>query len=503
MPSLRTWSSLALVMAVAGPAVAAQAASPEAQAAAFVHAGNTLDEDSIRAWVVAGSRAGVSPDTSVVGDVAARLLQLFSGWRGFRVHSYKTYRHGARVSAVGVIGQSLRTRQWFEIQLGTDSLPPYRVGNTFINDYTAPVELPPGRLGDTAVRRWLSDYLDSLVARDSFSGAVLVARHDTVLLQRAVGFADHAAGRALTLDTPLDMASGGKMFTAVAVTQLVAAGRIHLDDPVSRSLPDYPDTAFARHATVRELLTHTSGLGDYWDSTYEAAWDSITTLAQMLPFVLRHPPDLPPGREFRYSNSGYLLLGLIVERMSGRSYYDYVSRHIFQPARMTHTGYPLVDAVNHTVAREYLDRAAEGPGHDPDRDPGAWIPARHQRRGTSAGGAYSTVGDLLRFEAALSGHRLLDAALTDSLLAGRVPTRPGSDRRYGFGFYRFVLGADIPAYGHGGLAPGLMFEFRVIPRLGYTFVLFQNHDGPALPRVLENLEALALRDTVRVESHTR
>jgi CubicO group peptidase (beta-lactamase class C family) len=497
------WPALALVIVVSATGLAAQADSPEAQAAAFVQAGNTLDEDSIRAWVVAGSRAGVSRDTSAVADVAARLLRLFSDWRGFRVHGYRTYRTGGHVSAVGVIGQSARTHQWFEIQLGTDSLPPYRVGNTFINDYTAPVDLPAGRLGDTAVRRWLSDYLDTLVARDSFSGALLVARHDTVLLQRAVGFADHADGRALTLDTPIDMASGGKMFTAVAIAQLVAAGKIRLDEAVIRYLPDYPDTVFARHATVRELLTHTSGLGDYWDAAYEAAWDSITALAQVLPFVLRHPPDLPPGREFHYSNSGYILLGLIIERVSGTSYYDYVARHIFAPAGMTHTGYPLVEAGNRTVARDYLDRPPAPDDQEApslDRDPGAWVPARHARRGTSAGGAYSTVGDLLRFALALRTHRLLDASLTDSLLTGRIPTRPGSDRRYGFGFYEFPLSHGLVEYGHGGLAPGLMFEFRVIPRLGYTFVLFQNYDGPALPRVLENLETLARRDTVRVDS---
>jgi len=177
------------------------------------------------------------------------------------------------------------------------------------------------------------------------------------------GVGDAPRGLTVTRHTRFGMASGSKMFTAVAVLQLAQAGKLSLADPLIRP-SGFPNQESARRATVHTLLTHTAGAGNYWDDAYEREWGTITELRQMLPFVLAHLGASPPG-EFSHSNSGYVLLGLVVEAVSGTSYFDYLQRHVFEPTGMRATGFPIRGEAAPDTALPYepeVDAGAVKPG---------------------------------------------------------------------------------------------------------------------------------------------
>src|SRR5207248_270483 len=175
-----------------------------------------------------------------------------------------------------------------------------------------------------------------------------------------------------------------------------------------------------------------------------------------------------PGARFGYSNSGYVLLGLVVERVSGKSYYSYVARHVFRPAGMTATGC-------FWKSRRVPNRAV---GYEPSGRPDT---ASLPPRGTSAGGCYSTAGDMLRFANALFGHRLLSPAMTRTVTTGKVAA-PGG--RYGYGFG--IRGPrSSPTVWHNGGSPGAGAELDVNPKLGYTVVVLANVGYPLVAPALD------------------
>jgi CubicO group peptidase (beta-lactamase class C family) len=206
------------------------------------------------------------------------------------------------------------------------------------------------------------------------------------LAAKAFGWEDREAKRKVTLDTKFRIGSMNKMFTAVATLQLVAAKKLSLDGTVGNYLPDYPNKEIAEKVTIRHLLTHTGGTGDFFGPEYNVKRQSIKTLADYIALFGTCAPRFAPGSRDAYSNYGFLLLGNIIERVSGQNYYDYVAKHIFIPADMTNTGsLPEEEDVPHRAAA-YTHK--EG-----------WVSAADTLpyRGTSAGGGYSTASDLLKF----------------------------------------------------------------------------------------------------------
>jgi len=326
---------------------------------------------------------------------------------------------------------------------------------------SGPAPFPDGlalsTLADSVSRR-----IDQLAARGQFDGALLLASADgPPLLRRAWGEANRASGADNTPDTRFTLASTGKMFTAVAIAQLVERNRVALDSPVARYLPDYPDREFARRATVRQLLNHTSGLGSYWGAEFERRRAELLTPSDHLPLFVNEPRPFEPGARFRYSNAGFQVLGVIIERVSGLSFYDYVQRNIFAPAGMTRTGYytPSGQAPDNTA----LGYTGDG-GQLRDNENGREI------RGGPAGGGFSTVDDLLRFGRALLGGSLIRRATLDQLTSGS-----SDGGRYGLGFMTIGEGA-ARAFGHNGGAPGMGTWFLVWPERGMIEVLLTNRD---------------------------
>ena len=289
---------------------------------------------------------------------------------------------------------------------------------------------------------------------------------DKILLQDAWGLADREAGIPNTPDTKFRIGSMNKMFTAVATLQLVEAGKLALDDPIGNDLPNYPNQELAAKVTVRHLLTHTGGTGDIFGPQFEQQPPDPARAQRLCRPVRFRGLAFEPGARFEYSNYGYVLLGALIEAVSGQSYYDYVRTNIFHPAGMTSTdSLPESDDVPHRAVG-YL---RSGNGWVPNTDTLPW-------RGTAAGGGYSTVGDLTRFAQALSSGTLISPATLAEA------TRP-HEQNYGFGF---TLGQDpVPFYGHGGGAPGMNGDLRVYPELGYVVVGLSNLDPPAASNLID------------------
>jgi D-alanyl-D-alanine carboxypeptidase len=314
----------------------------------------------------------------------------------------------------------------------------------------------------------LEDYAGGLPTAIDFSGTLLLAQQDTVEFQAAYGLANRRTGRPNTLDTRFNLASLSKMFTAICILQLVDEGRISLHAPIGTYLPDYPDPVAAEQVTVEHLLMHTSGIGNYWEGLDALAGDWPDTHSDYLPLFADIPLAHTPGTDFAYSNGGYIVLGLIIEAITGTDYFDHVQTAVLDPAGMPNTAFERMETPNPDRAVGYM-RSREHPGEWEDCTP------RWERRGSAAGGAFSTVGDLHRFARALTGHRLLSARMTDTLLQGRLETPVG---HYGYGVIEQRLNGRR-VLGHSGGHYGVAVELMIFPDDGTVFIVLTNGDVDA------------------------
>lgn len=331
-----------------------------------------------------------------------------------------------------------------------------------------PESLDIPRLDRDAAVAGLAARAAELAAADEFAGAYLVARDGQVLAQGALGAADRRAGVANTLDTRFRYGSAGKMFTAVAVLQLVEAGKLSLDGSVDTYLSGYPNRELAK-VTLRQLLTHTGGTGgiDIFGPEFAANREALRTHADYLEHHGARGPAFPPGSQVEYSNFGYVLLGAILENVSGKDYYALLQEKVFAPAGMTRTG------------AEPESTRVEGRAVAYRRKDGAWVDAADTLpwRGMAAGGGYTTVGDLLKFAQALQSGKLLSPTML-----GQATSPQMQENWYGFGFITVGEG-PLRRYGHGGDADGMNADFRVYPESGWVLVSLSNLDPPAAYRL--------------------
>ena len=293
----------------------------------------------------------------------------------------------------------------------------------------------------------LGNTLDSLSAAGQFSGAVELSRDGKTLFAQAYGMADRAAMRPNTVATEFNIGSINKVFTATAIRQLAAAGRISLDSTLGYYWPDYPNTA-ARKATIRQLMTHQAGLGgNIFDAPPGGNRHHIKHNNDYLQLFVSEPQAFVPGTSRRYCNACYVVLGILIERLSGEDYYGYIQRHIYAPAGMTHTGSYTVDSLPPNTALGYTTGEEDAPPGTPLHANTAELPGR----GSAAGGGYSTTGDLLRF--------------VEALRAGKVPSGPpaGIGVAGGSGGLNAVVEGDLPG--------------------GYDLAVAANLDPPAAERV--------------------
>jgi len=365
---------------------------------------------------------------------------------------------------------------WFNLELQPD-------GAHYISALRArPIARPAGfelpRMSEPEVFSGLRARLEKDSAADRFSGAVLVTRKGKTLFSGAYGLADRDKKLPNTLDTRFRIGSMNKMFTATAILQLVQAGKIGLTDPLGKYLPDYPNRDVATQVTIHHLLTHTGGTGDIFGPEYDAHRLELRTLDDYVALYGKRNLRFEPGSRWEYSNYGMLLLGIVIERVSRQSYYDYVAQKIFKPAGMTRSG----------SQPESQPVAGRSVGYMRAPAQAEWVPNTDTLpyRGTSAGGGYSTVGDMVRFAEALVSNKLLDAKHTQLLLTGKVNAVGSVQYAYGFEDARKPDGTG--AVGHGGAAPGMNGELRIFPKSGYVVAVLANLDPPAAQRAWMFLE---------------
>ncbi|MBA3341305.1 MAG: beta-lactamase family protein, partial [Gemmatimonadaceae bacterium] len=277
----------------------------------------------------------------------------------------------------------------------------------------------------------IDSFVQRRVASDSFSGVVMFTRNGVPVYQRAAGLADRDRGSAMTINTKLQIASTTKLFTQIAIRQLEQAGKLSLSDTVGKFLPDYPNSVVRRKVTVEQLLRHRSGVGSFWNEKFMTTRAKVRTVQDYLELFQNDSLLFEPGTSEAYSNGGYVLLGAIIERVSGKSYQGYVQEKIFHSAGMTET-VPYDSRVSRTNAAVGYTTQPLGGGMTGDRRL-AGVGARRaatggiRRPNTSfqagvsgpAGDHYSTVVDFLKLANALVSHRLLDSARTAAVLGAR------------------------------------------------------------------------------------
>lgn len=330
----------------------------------------------------------------------------------------------------------------------------------------------------------LESLIEKAAVEDSFSGAVLVAKDGKPIFEKAVGFANKETKLRNKTTSRFNLGSINKSFTSVAIGQLAQQGKLGYTDTIAKHLPDYANKPVAEKVTIHQLLTHTSGLGDYLNSESLA---QIKTLRELLPLFINQPLLFEPGQKVQYSNSGYVVLGLVIERLSGRSYYDYVNENIFKPARMTRTDSYELDQKVDDLAVGYTSMTREGPQPGPRRANTSTLAGK----GSSAGGGYSTVEDMLKFANALSASKLLKPEFTEMVFTGGGPQRPAGAGRGGYGFMQNQKDG-IRIVGNGGGGPGVNAMFRIYFGRGYTVVVLSNYDPPSAERIAGKINEMIL-----------
>jgi CubicO group peptidase (beta-lactamase class C family) len=364
---------------------------------------------------------------------------------------------------------------WRAFMITTDPADPGRFVGLQLQPARPPSDLPaPEPLALEAAMEQLDAAVDRLAAADAFSGAVLVARDGEVVYGRALGEASKRFGAVNTMDTRFNLGSMNKMFTALAVCRLAEQGRLSLDDPLSKWVDEsWLPTEVAERIRIRHMLNHTSGLGSYFT---DAFWSGSRTLHRRLedfkPLVRGESLAFEPGTAWRYSNTAFLLLGVVIERASGEDYFEHIRRHVYAPAGMSRSDSYEMDVPVENLAIGYVPEW--GPDGAKRWRNNLYL---HVIKGGPAGGGFSTVRDLLAFDAALRSGTLCSPETREAMWTAR-PEAASPDYGYGFSVARGPLGRVV---GHGGGFPGLNGQLDMYLDAGYTVAVLSNYDRGASP----------------------
>lgn len=381
--------------------------------------------------------------------------------------------------------RSTLTGQWYRVGVKVATVPP----NDIVS-FSRSVIPPPPQVAAHSVRseQEIADevgaLLDKMTAADMFSGVALVTKDDRPIFEKAYGLASKDPAVPNRLNTQFNLASITKIFTGVAIAQLAEQGKLSFSDTISKHLPDYPNQEVARKVTIHQMLTHTSGLGNILTTPAVVAMSDLSPPREYFPLFANDPLAFEPGEGVQYSNAAFIILGAIIERASGQSYGDYLHEHIFAPAGMGQTDFRGRDELR--APRRATNYAfADLRGQDD-------LLVRRSHRplsGASAGGGYSTVGDLHKFWVALREHRLLHEADTKFVMAGKAATRQGEDVKHAYGFEdELVNGHRI--VGHGGGGRGVNTQFDIYVDDGYTVIILSNYDPLAATAVANKLREI-------------
>jgi D-alanyl-D-alanine carboxypeptidase len=406
--------------------------------------------------------------------LAAMLAKLHAQSGGLRLERFEM---GG--SAIRMMTQALNGKKWMAMEIEGAAGDSTRIANITLVPLDQPRMGGPrqlwatGPLDDERIAEVVSARVKAAADSDRFSGVVLVAHGGRVLVHHAYGFADREGGRPNGLDTPFATYSMGKMFTSVAIAQLVSQGKLSWDDTLAKVLPSYPNEDAAKRVTIRQLLTHTAGVPDVFLSKRFDLKKSYASHEAMLPDFADAPLNANHGKSFDYSNGNFAVLAAVVERVSGLRYDEYLARNVFQPA-----GMKLPDeksAVGYARFTELDPLGVEPRRPESVRGGGAGVT---KSRPLGFGGGDYTAEDLFRFARALRTGKLVPMAIADSITRGEVSM--GGPAKYALGFFdRPINGRRV--VGHSGSNPdtGHDADLEMVWDGEWTVIVLSNYDAPA------------------------
>jgi len=461
------FSILVAALSLGAPLAGAVAELPSTPAgkvlAGYLEALNSGNKDKLEAFVKAHR-----PDRA---DALDRMLDLRWNTGGLDLHSIES---SQALNIQAVLHEREGNGRFNRMSVTVSNGDPAVITKISLEVIPPPAGAPvPERLTQqAAVAAWEAE-LDKATSTGKFSGVWLWAKNGKAITSGARGKADREKGIDNTLNTRFRIGSMNKMFTAVATLQLVERGKLSLDDTIGKILPDYPNANVASKVKVRHLLSHTGGTGDIFGPEFEAHRLELKTLQDYVKLYGERDLQFEPGTKWEYSNYGFLLLGVLIEKVSGKSYYDFVAENIYKVAGMTNSGSEPESVEVANRSKGYLRDQFEMVSNEPTLP---W-------RGTSAGGGYTTAADLMNFAGALMSNKLLKA---ETLAEATRPQFTTGD--YGFGFQMGRPG-EARTYGHGGGAPGMNAILRVYPESGQSVIVLCNLDSPSASRIGDWLHA--------------
>jgi len=306
--------------------------------------------------------------------------------------------------------------------------------------------------------------------RDEFSGAVLLAKDGIPFFRKAYGVACRRYGVLNRVDTSFNLGSMNKMFTTVAIAELREQGRLDYDDVLSRYLgADWISPEAAGRIRIRHLLTHTGGTGSFFNDTFwKSARERFREVEDYKELLAGLEPAFEPGSTWQYSNSGFILLGAIVESVSGQDYYEFIRANVYGPAGMDQSGEFDMDEPVPNLAIGY-GRITNKAGKE------TWISNLfyHSIRGSPAGGGFATVDDLLKFDQAMRSDRLLRRETRERLWTP-VPGATDGTVQWGYGFITRSDNKLGKVVFHSGGFLGISSILEMYVETGFTVVILSN-----------------------------
>lgn len=372
---------------------------------------------------------------------------------------------GVRAGGAG-LELVLRTANddWFELRLRFDDQA--RIAGLGLQPGAPPEQSGPvGPVKESELGAAAKAFIDERIAK-GFAGAVILARDGKPVFAVANGEADRVAHRANTLDTPINMGSMNKMFTALVIGRLVEQGKLGWDDKVGKHLKDWPQARVRDEVTIAQLLAHTSGLKAYWGEEHDRRAAELDTVKEYAELCDDQAPAFTPGERFEYSNCGFVVLGAVAERVTKKDYYELVREVVYRPAGMTNSDHYDRRDESSKRAIGYLASGEDNFGY-------------LAKRGAPAGGGYASANDLLRFATALRAGKIVEPETLKALTTGRVAMGggPGGGAMYGYGF-GVISGEGESFFGHNGGAPGVSADLAMFAS-GWTVIVLSNQDRGA------------------------
>lgn len=486
-PDFRSFTAALAILTALGSALDAQpssraGASGAAQVADSVALPSTAMGQLAAGWLEAFDRADSAELTAFVrakfaptalGGRPVSAMVMRERWRELNLGPARVVRVDSITdSTISVLVHHDLVDGWGHLNLRASGGPEPKVTALQLTR----MEVPPadlaahGKLTDDRIAAALDHFVASLARADRFAGAVAVVHDGRVVMTRSYGMADRAHRLPNTADTRFELASVGKMFTGVTIAKLVEEGRLSYDDTLGKWIPEYPNPTARRLVTVRDLLTHSSGIREFFmNPAYDALdKDSVAKqpLESLFPYFASDSLEFVPGTQARYSNSGYLLLGIIAQRVAHTPFSTLYRETVFAPAAMPATWNPA-DAQPRAVGYTWY-----GPMRRLDL-PMLRIAMDEPVSGSPAGGGISTIGDMARFASSLLAGKLIGRASLETMLARHgIDETPTSWAAYGFDSVERWRGVRIA--NKSGNTYGAHSQVDIYPDEGYGVVVLSN-----------------------------